>query len=186
MHICLSDRGRYRAVECCPSAWLHAAAGRGRLHGVRGGQKRMLMHHPPSPWMDVLFPAKKQPKKKQTNTTAHCPVPEGAFTKDNFFTENSCRGARFTRSYTTTSPSGNSSFAATVFPFSKGHELRSLSTFSHCAHDSAACCLELHLSCPQETTEEIKPPQELLPLDVTCLECAQCCFRCHRKQEGRD
>lgn len=31
-----------------------------------GGQKRMLMHHPPSPRMDVLFSAKKQPKK-QTN-----------------------------------------------------------------------------------------------------------------------
>lgn len=173
-------------MECCPSARLHTAAGRGRLHGARGGgQKRMLMHHPPSPRMDVLFPAKKQPKN-QTNATAHCPVPEGAFTKDNFFTENSCRGARFTRSYTTTSPNGNSSFAAAIFPFSKGYELRSLSTFSRCAHDSAACCLELHLSCPQETTEEIKPPQELLPLDVTCLECTQCSFRCRRKQEGRD
>lgn len=125
-----------------------------------GGQKRMLMHPRPSPWIDVLLPGKKQPKN-QTNTTAHCPVPEGAFTKDNFFAENSSVVApRFTRSYTTTSPSGNSSFAAVVFPFSKGYELRSPRTFSRCAHDSAACCLELHLSCPQETTEEIKTPQE--------------------------
>lgn len=123
-------------------------------------------------------------RNNQKNKPTHSPLPS-SFTKDNFFTENSCHGARFTRSYTTTSPSGNSSFAAAIFPFSKGYELRSLSTFSHCAHDSA-CCLELHLSCPQETTEEIKPPQELLPLDVTCLECTQCSYRCHRKQEGRD